>query len=398
MADTTFAQFTLEASPVVTDFLVGYRTNISGGERRTTLSSLNTLFQANITSGLTANRVLLAGASGALTASDLSYSTPTLSVPDAFVVSSAGSIGLTAGGSNKNITITPSGTGYVFSQGDIRIDKTSADAELRVTANAGQTRMVSFNTAGGGRRWIYYTDGATESGSNAGSDFHIARYSDAGTIIDAPFNVKRSTGNIMIRTTTDGGGVFQISPSSGISANAWGVSGAMMRVGAQTFTDSSSSGTVATAVANSFAVPTFAASSATTFTNAANLYIAGDVANGSNVTLTNSYGLWNVGKTRNGGAVIGDVQALSGAGAINVTQPNTDFTSTGGAQALTLANGIVGQIKTIVHVVDGGSGVLTPTTKVGFSTITFTNAGDSVTLRYSASGWAIVGIFGAVAA
>lgn len=44
---------------------------------------------------------------------DLTYSTPTLSVPDAFNVSSAGSISLTAGGSNKNITLTPSGTGYV---------------------------------------------------------------------------------------------------------------------------------------------------------------------------------------------------------------------------------------------------------------------------------------------
>jgi hypothetical protein len=57
-------------------------------------------------------------------------------------------------------------------------------------------------------------------------------------------------------------------------------------------------------VANSFAVPTFAASSATTFTNAANLYIAGDVAAGTNVTLTNSYGLWNVGKTRLEGALV----------------------------------------------------------------------------------------------
>lgn len=99
------------------------------------------------------------------------------------------------------------------------------------------------------------------------------------------------------------------------------------------------------------------------------------------------------------GAIIGTVQALSGAGAVNVTQLHTDFTSTGGAQALTLANGTAGQFKTICHVTDGGSGVLTPTTKTGFTTITFTNVGDSVTLRYSATGgWYIVGLFGAVAA
>ena len=97
-------------------------------------------------------------------------------------------------------------------------------------------------------------------------------------------------------------------------------------------------------------------------------------------------------------AFIGGVQALSGTGAVNVTAAHTDFTSTGGAQALTLADGTLGQTKTIVHVVDGGSGVLTPTTKIGFTTITFTAVGDSVTLRYSSAGWAIVGIFGAVAA
>lgn len=102
------------------------------------------------------------------------------------------------------------------------------------------------------------------------------------------------------------------------------------------------------------------------------------------------------------GNLVGDVQAsaqsLSGAGAVNVTDMFTSLTSTGAAQALTLANGTVGQIKIISHVVDGGSAVLTPTTKIGFSTITFTAVGDSATLIYTAAGWAIIGISGAVAA
>ncbi|MFN9957708.1 MAG: hypothetical protein ACK55I_31775, partial [bacterium] len=76
----------------------------------------------------------------------------------------------------------------------------------------------------------------------------------------------------------------------------------------------------------------------------------------------------------------------------------TSLTTTGAAQALTLANGTAGQIKIISHVIDGGSAVLTPTTKIGFTTITFTNVGDSATLVYTAAGWAIVGISGAVAA
>jgi aspartate-semialdehyde dehydrogenase len=95
------------------------------------------------------------------------------------------------------------------------------------------------------------------------------------------------------------------------------------------------------------------------------------------------------------GNITGDVfatsQSLSGAGAVNITDMLTQLTTTGASQALTLANGTAGQVKIIVHTVDGGSAVLTPTTKIGFSTITFTAVGDSATLIYTATGWAITG-------
>lgn len=86
-------------------------------------------------------------------------------------------------------------------------------------------------------------------------------------------------------------------------------------------------------------------------------------------------------------------QSLSGAGAVNVTSQVTNYTSTGASEALTLANGTAGQIKTIIHIVDGGSGVLTPTTFTGGSTITFTSAGDTVTLYYvnDTYGWTVIG-------
>ncbi len=98
------------------------------------------------------------------------------------------------------------------------------------------------------------------------------------------------------------------------------------------------------------------------------------------------------------GDVIATNQALSGAGAVNVTDMLTSLTSTGAAQALTLADGVVGQIKIISHVVDGGSAVLTPTTKIGFPTIPVTAVGDSAMLIYTVSGWDIVALNGAVAA
>ncbi len=99
------------------------------------------------------------------------------------------------------------------------------------------------------------------------------------------------------------------------------------------------------------------------------------------------------------GITIGTVQSLSGAGAVNITTATTKLTTTGSAQALTLADVANGQIKNIVHAVDGGSAVLTPTTKTGFTTISFTNAGDSAQLQYfTTQGWMIVALNGAVAA
>lgn len=88
--------------------------------------------------------------------------------------------------------------------------------------------------------------------------------------------------------------------------------------------------------------------------------------------------------------VILGTQSLSGAGAVDITNAFTSLTTSGVSQALTLANGAVGELKYIVHAVDGGSAVLTPTTKIGFSTITFAAAGDSVTLIYTSAGWAIL--------
>jgi hypothetical protein len=103
-------------------------------------------------------------------------------------------------------------------------------------------------------------------------------------------------------------------------------------------------------------------------------------------------------KSSFGTDVILSAQSLSGAGAVDITNAFTSLTTTGAAQALTLANGSVGEIKVIVHTVDGGSAVLTPTTKIGFSTVTFTDVGDSAMLIYTSAGWAIIGSKGATIA
>lgn len=115
------------------------------------------------------------------------------------------------------------------------------------------------------------------------------------------------------------------------------------------------------------------------------------------VTTDATTGLTTVNSSFGTDVVLG-TQALSGAGAVDITNAFTALTTTGAAQALTLANGSAGEVKIITHVVDGGSAVLTPTTKIGFTTITFTGVGESAMLVYTAAGWAIVALNGAVAA
>jgi trimeric autotransporter adhesin len=95
------------------------------------------------------------------------------------------------------------------------------------------------------------------------------------------------------------------------------------------------------------------------------------------------------------GRVFGTVTTRSGAGAVPITSGTVRLTTTG-TDALTLANGANGQLLTIVMVADSGDGTLTPTTKTGYSTITFGDVGDAVTLQYFTTlGWMIVNNYGA---
>jgi hypothetical protein len=101
------------------------------------------------------------------------------------------------------------------------------------------------------------------------------------------------------------------------------------------------------------------------------------------------------------GAIIGAVQALSGPGAVNITTLTTAFTSTATGNALTLADGVAGQIKTIVYVAEaagGDTGILTPTNLGSATNITFNAVGDSVTLQFIGADWWVIGFRGAAVA
>jgi len=97
----------------------------------------------------------------------------------------------------------------------------------------------------------------------------------------------------------------------------------------------------------------------------------------------------------------GSVQDLIGPGAVNLTSITTAFSSTAAGNALTLADGVEEQFKTIIYYAQtagADTGVLTPTNLGSATTITFNNVGDAVTLQFIASEWWVVGFRGAVVA
>lgn len=102
---------------------------------------------------------------------------------------------------------------------------------------------------------------------------------------------------------------------------------------------------------------------------------------------------------RNGEQPRGSVDVAGAALAIPVTHSFVSKT-TGGAEALTLANGKPGQELTIHLVADGGTATITPTTMTGFATIVMATVKDTVTLKYidDTVGWVVIGTTGTAAA
>jgi hypothetical protein len=86
------------------------------------------------------------------------------------------------------------------------------------------------------------------------------------------------------------------------------------------------------------------------------------------------------------------VQALTAAGAINVTSPVTTLAITGSSNvAFTLPNGEPGQMK-IIKIISKSTGdaVITPATFHDGTTLTFDTANEAVILVYHATlGWMI---------
>ena len=76
--------------------------------------------------------------------------------------------------------------------------------------------------------------------------------------------------------------------------------------------------------------------------------------------------------------------------AISITHAVT-LLQTAGSNATTLANGtVIGQIKVIINDTDGGASECTPASVLGYTNIDFEDDGDSVTLMWTGTAWAVI--------
>ena len=78
--------------------------------------------------------------------------------------------------------------------------------------------------------------------------------------------------------------------------------------------------------------------------------------------------------------------------AVGITTAVTLLASSGSNTATTLADGtVIGQIKIIVHDVDGGNSILAVTDALGFAALDFIDDGDTAMLMWTGTtGWALL--------
>jgi hypothetical protein len=108
------------------------------------------------------------------------------------------------------------GIGTNIPVGVLHLKTAAQNTRLAIDGDAGFNRLISYRT-GAVQRFGLYVNNTAESGSNAGSDFAIRAYSDAGTLLNTPVFIKRSTGNVGINTLT-GTAKLQVVGSGSTSA------------------------------------------------------------------------------------------------------------------------------------------------------------------------------------
>jgi trimeric autotransporter adhesin len=116
---------------------------------------------------------------------------------DLAVITNAGRMGIG--------TSSPAALLHVYNaSGNTSINVESNASNAYLNLNAGPDAMEAGIAvfSDGVQRWSFGKSNSSESGSNAGSDFFINRYSDAGSFVSQPLTIQRSTGNTGINLSS----------------------------------------------------------------------------------------------------------------------------------------------------------------------------------------------------
>lgn len=128
------------------------------------------------------------GLTGGGTSGDVSLA---LQVP---VSVANGGTGATTGAVGPYLPLV-AGSGNALT-GALYIQPASGDSSLYLQRAAGSLNVI-YGRTGTSNRWaVILGSSASESGSNAGSDFVVSRYADNGTIIDNPLVINRVSGTV----------------------------------------------------------------------------------------------------------------------------------------------------------------------------------------------------------
>lgn len=110
-------------------------------------------------------------------------------------------------GNVTDTTITRSAAGVIAVEGGVvpkenrantfteaqTISTGAAQADLTLKTDAGKFKTYTI-ISGTSPRWVWGSDNAAESGGNAGCNFFMYRYSDAGALLGNPISISRATG------------------------------------------------------------------------------------------------------------------------------------------------------------------------------------------------------------
>lgn len=223
--------------------------------------------------------------------------TPTPPVTGSYVVATPSALSderiLTAG---TGITVTDGGPGGNITVANSGIIAVSAGAGISVTpgnptliSNTGVLALTAgTNISITGTNANLTINSTVTPTTPGGSDTQV-QFNDAGAFGGDSAFVWDKTNNFL-----GVGGTIptaRLHLSGAQSALAWTTNGIALRVQASTYTDTSSSGTVANTVISNFETPTLAATNPTTYSLASTLYIQNAPQAGSNVTLSDSYAI-----------------------------------------------------------------------------------------------------------